>query len=210
MGTREDILRRVRLGLGATPATDFDAYLAAKAEGPRPEVGANLVEAFVRKAEAMASSISVVDRAEDVPAAVRAYLDQRALPRSGCRWPQLASFDWAAAGIETAARAAVDADKIGLTGAFCGIAETGTLMLLSGPDTPTSVSLLPETHIAVLPVSRIVAGMEDAWKLMRAECGEPPRSVSFVSGPSRTGDIEMEIVMGIHGPYRVHIVLYGS
>jgi L-lactate dehydrogenase complex protein LldG len=84
-------------------------------------------------------------------------------------------------------------------------------MLLSGPDTPASVSLLPETHIAIVPASRIVATMEDAFALLRAERpGALPRSVNFVSGPSRTGDIEQTIVLGAHGPCRVHIVIVGE
>jgi L-lactate dehydrogenase complex protein LldG len=104
-------------------------------------------------------------------------------------------------------RGALDEDLVGITGCFCAIAETGTLMLCSGPESPATISLLPETHVAVVPVGRIVAGMEEAWKLARAELGELPRAVNFVSGPSRTGDIEQTIVLGAHGPYRVHIVL---
>jgi hypothetical protein len=72
---------------------------------------------------------------------------------------------------------------------------------------PATVSLLPETHIAMVPVSRIVATMEDAFALLRAERGELPRAVNFISGPSRTGDIEQTIVLGAHGPCRVHLIL---
>jgi L-lactate dehydrogenase complex protein LldG len=81
--------------------------------------------------------------------------------------------------------------------------------LCSGVETPATVSLLPETHVAVVPVARIVAHMEDGWDLARAELGELPRAVNFVSGPSRTADIEQTVVLGAHGPYRVHIVLVG-
>ena len=94
-----------------------------------------------------------------------------------------------------------------MTGAFAAIAETGTLMLASGPDTPATVSLLPETHVAVVSARRIVAHMEDAWLLAREELRQMPRAVNFVSGPSRTADIDQTIVLGAHGPYRVHIVL---
>jgi L-lactate dehydrogenase complex protein LldG len=80
-------------------------------------------------------------------------------------------------------------------------------MLASGPGSPASVSLLPETHVALVGAARIVAFMEEAWDLARAELGQLPRAVNFVSGPSRTGDIEQQIVMGAHGPYRVHIVV---
>jgi L-lactate dehydrogenase complex protein LldG len=61
----------------------------------------------------------------------------------------------------------------------------------------------------VLHKNRIVPYMEDAWALLRKEKGDLPRAVNFVSGPSRTADIEQTIVLGAHGPYRVHIVLVG-
>jgi L-lactate dehydrogenase complex protein LldG len=98
---------------------------------------------------------------------------------------------------------------LGVTGVFCALAETGTLAMVSGADTPASASLLPETHVAVVPVARLVPHMEDAWDLMRAELGRLPRAVNFISGPSRTADIEQSVVLGAHGPYRVHIVLVG-
>ena len=82
-------------------------------------------------------------------------------------------------------------------------------MLCSSADTPATVSLLPETHVALVPVERIVHFMEDAWDLARAELGRLPRAVNFISGPSRTADIEQTIVLGAHGPYRVHIVIVG-
>ncbi|MDX1374881.1 MAG: lactate utilization protein C, partial [Burkholderiales bacterium] len=148
-------------------------------------------------------------RLEDAPAALRRYLDAHGLPASGCVWPALAALDWAGAGLALAARAARDEDAAGVTGAFCGIAETGTLMLVSGAERPASVSLLPETHAALLPVERIVDTMEDAWALARRELRALPRAVNFISGPSRTADIEQTLVLGAHGPYRVHIVLIG-
>jgi L-lactate dehydrogenase complex protein LldG len=104
-------------------------------------------------------------------------------------------------------RPATGSDLVGITECFCALAETGTLMLCSGPDTPAATSLLPETHVAIVPAERILVGMEEAWNLARAELGEIPRAVNFISGPSRTGDIEQTIVLGAHGPYRVHIVI---
>jgi L-lactate dehydrogenase complex protein LldG len=122
-------------------------------------------------------------------------------------WPEFVALDWRSAGIEIVLRAARDTDLVGITGAFCAIAETGTLMTMSGRDTPAAVSLLPETHIAVVRKSRIVRGMEEAWQLMRDELNEPPRAVTFISGPSRTADIEQTVTLGAHGPYRVHVIL---
>ena len=96
---------------------------------------------------------------------------------------------------------------MGLTGSYCAIAETGTLVLLSGQESHATTSLLPETHIAVIRRSRIVKTMEDAWQLIRGEVVSLPRQVSFISGPSRTADIEMTLVYGAHGPFRVHVII---
>ena len=122
-------------------------------------------------------------------------------------WPELATLDWKTAGITTEARKAEGHDLVGITGIYCAIAETGTMLLLSGERTPASTSLLPETHVAIVPTARIVNAMEDALALVRKERGELPRATNFVSGPSRTADIEQTLVLGAHGPYRVHVVL---
>jgi L-lactate dehydrogenase complex protein LldG len=96
---------------------------------------------------------------------------------------------------------------VGITGCFAAIAETGTLAMASGPDSPASMNLLPETHVAIVPASRIVPHMEDVFALVRDELGQLPRAFNFISGPSRTADIEQTIVLGAHGPYRVHIII---
>ena len=141
------------------------------------------------------------------PAAVARYCDAYKLATNGCVWPALSSLDWKSAGLPLDARAAHGEDKLGVTGAFAALAETGTLMVVSGPDSPASVSLLPETHVAVVPASRIVAHMEIAWAMARETFGQLPRAVNFISGPSRTADIEQRMVLGAHGPYRVHVIV---
>jgi L-lactate dehydrogenase complex protein LldG len=126
---------------------------------------------------------------------------------SGVCWPEWAALDWAGAGLRMEARPTTGGDRLGVTGVYCAIAETGTMVILSGAETPTATMLLPDTHVAVVRASRIVAGMEDAFALLRGEWTTMPRAVNFVSGPSRTGDIEQTIVLGAHGPYRVHILV---
>jgi L-lactate dehydrogenase complex protein LldG len=216
MSSREDIIGRVRARLdrnatNAAPArAAIDATLAARTQGPRPAVPVEksaLVAWFRDKSLAQSSTLDSVPTLVDAPAAVARYLDGMNLPLRVVIWPSLAGLDWRAAGIEVAPRGAVDSDLVGITGCFCAIAETGTLMACSAPDHPATVSLLPETHIALVPMSRIVPGMEDAWNLARTELGSLPRAVNFISGPSRTGDIEQTIVLGAHGPYRVHLVI---
>jgi len=211
--SRTDILGRIRSRLGRTEdnaasgRAEIETVLARREQGPRPEVEADRVARFRACSEALSSTVEEVARLDDAPAAVVRYLAGLSLPGSAVAWPQLAGLDWAGAGLRVEARAANGDDLVGITGVFCAVAETGTLAVLSGPDTPATASLLPETHIALVPVSRIVPGMEEAFDLMRAECGELPRAVNFISGPSRTGDIEQTLVLGAHGPYRVHIVI---
>lgn len=183
------------------------AYLRQHPEGPRPTVGADLVQHFRTQALRMTDTVDEVASIADVPQAVVRYLDSIGVARNAIAWKTLGGLQWEPSGVHVEFRPPRDEDMVGITGVFCAIAETGTLMLLSGPETYASASLLPETHIAIVPASRIVAGMEDAFALARAERGELPRAVNFVSGPSRTGDIEQTIVLGAHGPYRVHVII---
>lgn len=214
MTARDDILRRVRAGVGkedfAARRATAEAYLAARARGPQPSLGYELAARFRSKAESLASSVDAVADPADAPAAVARYLAAGGLGKRIVLAADIAYLGWAAAGLEGVVRATEDADRVGVSGCFCAIAETGTLMLLSGPETPATISLLPETHIALVPVSRIVGTMEEAFALLRAERGTLPRAVNFVSGPSRTGDIEQTIVLGAHGPCRVHLILTGQ
>jgi L-lactate dehydrogenase complex protein LldG len=219
MSSREDILGRVRAALqrnGTNAAAGRAAMaeaLAKRSPGPQAAIDASpaaLLERFRLKSEQASSTVDAVAGEADVPAAVAKYLAAMSLPTAAVIWQALAGLDWSGAGIKVEARGARDADLVGITGCFCAVAETGTLMMCSAPDSPAATSLLPETHIAVVRAARIVAYMEDAWNLARAELGQLPRAVNFISGPSRTGDIEQTIVLGAHGPYRVHLVIVES
>ena len=215
-----------------------EAYVAAHAHGPRPAMPADLVGHFIRRATDMQSSVErIADRGAIAPAVARylASLDlapelasqpalgappsalrappsaPRASPSSkaGVCWPEFADLDWGSVGLSVEARPTTGDDRLGITGTFCAIAETGTLVVLTGADTPTATTLLPDTHVAVVRADRIVSGMEEAFDLVRRERGRLPRAVNLISGPSRTGDIEQTIVLGAHGPFRVHILVLG-
>lgn len=212
--SRTEVLARIRRAQGrggVTPSAAerqaVDTYIDAHPRGPAPPVEDDLVARFRARAESMQSTCEEVAGWADVPSAAARYLAANNLAPTGAVWPQLAHVDWAAHGIRVEAREAHDADLVGITSCFAALAETGTLMTCTGPQTPGSVSLLPETHIAVVPESRIVRNMEDGYALARAELGQLPRLVNFISGPSRTGDIDQTIVLGAHGPYRVHMIL---
>jgi len=190
-------------------------YLARHPQGPRPAIEGDLRLRFRAMAERMSSTVDEVPHLADAPAAAARYLAAQQLPMRAVIWPALASLDWAGAGMAVETRPprrdeAQGADLVGITGCFCAFAETGTIVLASGPQTHASTHLLPETHIALVPASRIVRGMEDAFALLRAERGGGemmPRALNMVSGPSRTADIELTLVLGAHGPYRVHIIV---
>jgi L-lactate dehydrogenase complex protein LldG len=213
MTARDNILARIRAAQGRSGVPD-DAereavrdYIRAHPQGPRPSSDWELVRRFRERVRSLASTWDEVVSKSEIPAAIAAYLREHDLPLRAVCWNEFIDFDWAGSGIEVEARNARGNDLVGITGAFCAIAETGTLMMTSGPHTPAAVSLLPETHIAVVSRERIVCGMEDAWELMRAEFKHMPRAVNFISGPSRTADIEQTVTLGAHGPYRVHIIL---
>ena len=194
-------------GRDAEERDAVEQYIAGHPAGPRPQVDADIEARFRDRALNLSTTIETVTTLAETPAAVARYLrDLNLAPVAVC-WPEFAALDWATQGMKVEARAACGDDLVGITAAFCAIAETGTLMMCSGPDTPPATSLLPETHIAVVPRSRIVTGMEDGWALLRRERGALPRAVNFISGPSRTADIEQTVTLGAHGPYRVHVLL---
>ncbi len=219
---RDAILGRVKKALGKTDdrllaGAAADNYIAAHAHGPRPTMPADLLAKFMTRATDMESTVERIAERNEIPAAVARYLDALVLPaaiaaqksHAGVCWPELADLDWKGAGLDIEARPTVGDDRLGITGTFCAIAETGTLIVLSDANTPTATTLLPDTHVAVLHADRVISGMEEAFALIRHEKGDLPRAVNMISGPSRTGDIEQTIVLGAHGPFRVHILVIG-
>lgn len=202
MSARQRILERLaRVRAGAAPEPP-----APPPERLGPPTDPDPRSWFIERARRLGSEVITLGRQDQAPAAVAGWLAERGLEPRGAVWPGLAHLPWRAAGLALDPRAAAGGDPVGITGAFAAIAETGTLMLLSGPATPASVSLLPETHVAILRQDRIVATMEQAFARMRAR-GPAPRAVNFVSGPSRTADVEQTITVGAHGPRRVLVVL---
>lgn len=100
---------------------------------------------------------------------------------------------------------------IGLSTAEWAIAETGSLILTGGPGRGRTVTLLPPVHMAVLPADRIVPTVAEAIERYADGGAERtlPANLSFHTGPSRSGDIEMTLSIGVHGPGEVHVVLVG-
>jgi L-lactate dehydrogenase complex protein LldG len=174
------------------------------------------VDLFVAMAEEVQATVARVSSIAEVPGAVADYLAQSNLPTRLVMTPepQLDEIPWDARPmLEIRRGRAEDGDAAGITGCFAAIAETGTLMLISGQRNPTRNNFLPDTHIVVMHRDQVVGTYEDGWTQLRAR--QPtadgafamPRTVNFITGPSRTGDIEQRIELGAHGPRRLHIVL---
>ena len=97
--------------------------------------------------------------------------------------------------------------SVSVTHASMGIEETGTLVMLSSPSSPTGMNFLPDHHLVVLGSGAIVKTMEDVWLSLRGVSDELPRTVNLITGPSRTADIEHEIHIGAHGPKYLHVII---
>ena len=97
---------------------------------------------------------------------------------------------------------------IGLSTAEWAIADTGSLVHTSGPGKARTVTLLPPTYVAIVAADKVLRTVPEAIQKY-AEAGDLPANVVFHTGPSRSGDIEMEIFVGMHGPGDVHVILVG-
>lgn len=217
-GARDQILDTIRKGRGRGAVTGADraaleARLGAHKRGTIParvdRDAAALADLFVAQAETLSATVDRVGSIADVPEAVAAYLARENLPAVLRAAPDalVEAAPWESRPALTVSYGSSDGgDEVGLTGAFAAVAETGTLVLRSGPAHPTTLNFLPDTHIVLVRARQVVGPYEDAWDRLRAE-GALPRTVNFVSGPSRTADIEQTIQLGAHGPRRLHIVL---
>ncbi len=189
--------------------------LAQPPRGPtiaRAQVApADKVALFCQWAEFNNATIARIGTA-DVPGEVTAFLARNNLPATVAMAPSplLEGYNWASEKMLSIRRGRGEGgDQVSITGAFAGIAETGTVVMASGPDHPVSLNLLPDTHIVVLREGDIVSGYEDVWTRLRERYGKDrmPRTVNTITGPSRTGDIEQTIELGAHGPRRMHILV---
>jgi len=214
---RDQILGAVRASLGRGPvdaatATGLNARLTAGTRHLQPKRidldQAGLVALFVEMAKGVAVTVDRLSSTAEAPAAISAFLAQRNLPSAVVASPALADLPWSdRPTLSVRFDRATGDDPVSVTPCFAAVAETGTLILPSGADTPSTLNFLPDTHIVVLKSGDVVGPYEEAWERLRANGAAMPRTVNFVTGPSRTGDIEQTIYLGAHGPRHLHILL---
>lgn len=219
--SRDAILGKIRRSLGATDG-DVERRASVSDRLTRPPRGlipqrAKLpaneqVDLFCAYVEKVSATIARVADASQIPAAVADYLRQKNLPLALRRGtdPQLAALPWDNEPMLAVKIGPSDgSDMAGLSHAFAGVAETGTLVLASGEANPTTLNFLPEYHIVVIRECDVAGDMETVWTRLRAQYGkgEMPRTINMITGPSRSGDIEQTILLGAHGPRSLHVIV---
>jgi L-lactate dehydrogenase complex protein LldG len=220
---REQILTGIRRSLGRgrlDPGREAElrARVAAHGRNLVPARAPALdhrgrVDLFIAMAEEVQTTVARVSSLTAVPEAVARYLAVENLPAELVLAPDpsLGDIPWDERPLLRIRRGRAEpGDAVSLTPCFAAVAETGTLMLISGAETPTTLNFLPDTHIVVVRGDQVVATYEDGWDRLRvggATLAGLPRSINFITGPSRTGDIEQRIELGAHGPRRLHVIL---
>ena len=220
LSARDAIFANIRRSLNVTGAEAprrmaVADRLAAAPAGVIPERGqgdaAMRAATFKAEAERAQASVAEVDSAADVPGEIARFLRDGNLPalvRMGDD-PRLAAMPWSATALEIAHGPSDGHDLNAVSAAFAAVAESGTLALASGPDNPTTLNFLPDNHLVVVAASDIVADYETVWTKLRARYGKGvmPRTLNLITGPSRSADIEQTLLLGAHGPRRLHIVI---
>jgi L-lactate dehydrogenase complex protein LldG len=220
---REAVLGKVRraLGVNGDEAARKEAVadrLGQPASNTIPARGKldgeGRVALFGRMAEGVSATVERVASPAEVPGAVARYLRSHNLPqqlRTGGD-AAISSLPWEhEPHLERKSGASDGHDAVSLSQAFAGVAETGTLVLLSGPDNPTTLNFLPDTHIVLVNANDVAGDYETVWRRIRERqgAGKMPRTVNLVTGPSRSADIEQTLILGAHGPRALHILVVG-
>lgn len=224
MSARDTVLGKVRRGLRVTgDEAERRAAVADRLAHPHrglvPARGQlapeRRTELFVTMAERAQASVARLGSRDEVPEAVAAYLRQHNLPAAIRRGTdeRLARRPWARAPHVAVAVGPTDgSDLVGLSHAEGAVAETGTLVLTSGAENPTTLNFLVEHTIVVLDEKDIAGDYETIWQKLADRYGHGvlPRTVNLITGPSRTADIEQILILGAHGAKRLHILLVPS
>ncbi len=211
---REQVLANIRGALnreGPLPdsiARSLQGRLSRPRANLKPAIGDDLTAYFIEKLESVSGKVTRVASIDEVAAVVARHLERFDLGDAlvVAPDPALQGIPWSNR-LRVERRAAAGGDRLSVTGAYAAVAETGSLVLLSSPESPTTLNFLPDDHLIVLHESQIVPHIEDVWVRMRRDKQAMPRTVNFITGPSKTADVEQTIQEGAHGPRRLHVIL---
>lgn len=217
MSARDDILANVRRSLGVTGResarrASVALRLQQNPRGPIPARGQGSAAArlatFIAEAQRVSASVVVLESAAAVPAEAARFLAECGAPpalRMGAD-ARLATLDFAGAGVSVSHGRSDGADLNAISHAFGGVAETGSVVVLSGPDNPATLNFLPDNHMVVLAAADLAGDLESVFARLR-QARLSPRTVNIITGPSRSADIEQTLLLGAHGPRRLHIAV---
>lgn len=213
---RESILTRIRQTTRAHSPLGESQRLSAEnlarhARGPLPAFSQDAEERFTEQARQASATVLKLAGWDTVGTGILGYLEAQGLTKNivAAPSPVLDDISWPP-DCHVERRIARATDEVAVSLAFAGVAETGTLALLSGADTPTTLNFLPDNYICILRAQDLLNYMEDVWDRIRSTGQGMPRTVNFITGPSRTADVEQTIQLGAHGPRRLLIVLLGG
>jgi L-lactate dehydrogenase complex protein LldG len=210
--TRDHILHRIRTALGRSAGQAVADPPPVRLVIPQVDREAR-IQSFTTRLEALAGNVYHAATRDEACARVATILEGKSAVASNA--PFLAECGITAlpgveSGITERARlqercAVID---VGITSADYLLADTGTLVMLSSAQEARLVSLLPPAHIAVVPVDRMLTGLDELFTILPMP-GEQTSSMVLITGPSRTADIEQILVRGVHGPGQITVVLVG-
>jgi L-lactate dehydrogenase complex protein LldG len=217
---RDDVLATIRRSLGVNGAeasrrAEVEDRLSRAPDGVIPKRsqvdGAEGLALFKRQAEEALATVTLVADAASVPAEAARYLRDANLPatlRIGDD-PRLAAMPWETTAIEVSKGPSGGGDLNALSHAFAGVAETGTLAMVSGSDNPTTLNFLPDNHLVVVAAGDLSGSSEELLEKLRTRYGKEkmPRTLNLITGPSRSADIEQTLILGAHGPRKLHIIV---
>jgi L-lactate dehydrogenase complex protein LldG len=220
MSARDDILANIRRSLGVRGTETIRRQVVSDRleRAPRGVVpargqvnGEERIALFRTQAEAALATVTEVASAVEVPQAIAEYLRNHNLPaaiRLGAD-KRLDGMPWDATSLEVSHGPSAGADLNAVSHAFGGVAESGSLVMVSGPENPSTLNFLPDNHIVVVQAKDLATDYESIWTKVRFAFGKGgmPRTVNWITGPSRSGDIEQTLLLGAHGPRRLHIVV---
>lgn len=212
--SRAEIFSRLQQASPATAqSTDaslatINEYITKHKRGVLPVYSENIRDRFIAKLEKVAATVKCIKNTSELSTTVYEYLSANNIEAKLVAAPSdtLKEINWQKE-ITIEYRRAEGQDMSTLTMAYAGIAETGSLVLCSGKDSPTTLNFLPDNNICVIHQDNIHPYMEDAWDLLRKDGNGMPRAINFITGPSRTADVEQTIQLGAHGPRRLHVII---
>lgn len=168
----------------------------------------NTVERFQQNLTLNAARVDAIQQLADAVPLIERFIAEKQLEPKLHLSPAL-QREWPATPNIAITHGTTDGShKLCASRAWAGIADTGTLVLLSGPDNPSRLNFLADYHLVFVRKDQIVADKKAIWQKLEQQ-DALPRAVNFISGPSRTADIEQTIALGAHGPRFLWVLVEG-